>query len=252
MTTTRLADEGPVDARGFRGWFEAVGTGPPVVILAAVFARAKSYRRTADQLLGRYRVISVEMPGSGRADRLPRPWPLDEYAAWASAALDAMDVRDATVVGHSHSGAVVALAAARTPARIGRIALVDSIGAGGPHSFARTVWGRLVDAALQPRLTLTKAHHVLGNVVRHPRNIVAQTGVNLVADVTAECEHIHVPALVAWGGRDHILPPRCADEFARHLPRATVYVSPRGPHEWMISRAGEFARVLDEFIRSNP
>jgi pimeloyl-ACP methyl ester carboxylesterase len=81
---------------------------------------------------------------------------------------------------------------------------------------------------------------------------VAQTGVNLTADVSADCKLVNVPALVAWGARDHILPLRCAEEFARHVPRATVYVSPRGAHEWVISRASEFADVLDRFIRQNP
>jgi pimeloyl-ACP methyl ester carboxylesterase len=106
-----------------------------------------------------------------------------------------------------------------------------------------------MDACLELDLVLTKGHHVLGNVVRHTRNIVGQTRVNLVADVTAECERVGVPALVAWGARDHILPPRCADVFARHLPRATVYRSPRGAHEWIVYRAAEFAGVLDRFIR---
>jgi pimeloyl-ACP methyl ester carboxylesterase len=92
-------------------------------------------------------------------------------------------------------------------------------------------------------------HHVLGNLVRHPRNMVAQSRVNLVADVTADCERVGVPALVAWGARDHLLPPRCADVFARHLVRPTLYRSARGAHEWMIDRPAEFAAALDRFIR---
>jgi pimeloyl-ACP methyl ester carboxylesterase len=250
--TWRTADERPLDVRGFRGWYAAVGQGPPVVIVAPPFARAKTYRPTAARLQDRYRVIVIETPGCGRGSRLPRPWSLDEYAAWGTGALDVLDLDDATVVGHSHSGATVVLMAARSPGRIGRIAVVDSIGAGGPHSLVRTLWGRVVDAGLELDLALTKGHHVLGNAVRHTRNIIAQTRVNLIADVTDECRRVTVPALVAWGARDHILPPRCADEFARHLPRPTIYRSQRGAHEWMIYRPAEFAEVLDQFIGTNP
>jgi len=248
--TWRVAEECPLDAGGFRGWYADVGAGPPVVVLASPMARAKTYRPTARSLADRFRVVTVEMPGSGRASRLPRPWSLDEYAAWALAALDALQLTDATVLGHSHSGALPVLMAARSTTRVGRIGIVDSIGAGGPHHFVRTLWGRAFDACLEPDLVLARAHHVLGTGLRHPRNMVAQTWVSLRADVTAACRRVAVPALVAWGARDHILPPRCAAAYARHLPRPSLYLSPRGAHEWMIYHPHEFAEVLGGFIRS--
>jgi pimeloyl-ACP methyl ester carboxylesterase len=239
----------PVTAAGFRGWYAAAGAGPPVVLLASPLARGKTYLPTAACLARAHAVTVVEMPGSGRAARLPRPWTIAEYAGWAAAFLDAVDARGATVVGHSYSGAVAVALAALHPARVGRIVVADSIGAGGPHPLVRTIAAGAIDLMLETPLVVRAWHHVVGNAVTHPRNFARQARASLTADVTGLAARAAVPALVAWGRRDHTLPPRCAAEFARHLPNATVYLSD-GSHDWVISRAAEFAAVVGRFVRA--
>jgi pimeloyl-ACP methyl ester carboxylesterase len=241
----------PVEIDGVRGWYAEAGAGPPVVLLASPLARAKTYRPTVGRLAAAHRVFAVEMPGSGRADRLPRPWSLAGYAAWAAGFLTALDLSDATVIGHSHSGAVTVVLAAEHPGRVGRIVVCDSIGAGGPHPLLRAVAAGVIDVMLEFPLVVRAWHHVAGNAVRHPWNFAHQVWASFTEDVTALASRVKVPALVAWGRRDHTLPPRCAAAYARSLPDAAVYLS-GGSHDWIISRADEFAGVVGRFVRGEP
>jgi pimeloyl-ACP methyl ester carboxylesterase len=237
-----------VDIGGVRGWYAEAGAGPPVVLLASPLARAKTYHPTVGRLATAHRVFAVELPGSGRADRLPRPWSLAEYGAWAAGFLAALDLSDATVIGHSHSGAIPVVLAAEHPGRIGRVVIVDAIGAGGPHPVLRTVAAGFIDVMLEFPLVARAWHHVAGSAVRHPKNFAGQVWASFAADVTALASRVKVPALVAWGRRDHTLPSRCAAAYARRLPAAAVYLS-GGSHNWTISRADEFAGVVGRFVR---
>jgi hypothetical protein len=60
---------------------------------------------------------------------------------------------------------------------------------------------------------------------------------------------VKLPALVAWGGRDHTTPRRCAEAWVRALPRSELYVSRWGSHAWLITHAAEFAGQVADFIR---
>jgi pimeloyl-ACP methyl ester carboxylesterase len=71
-------------------------------------------------------------------------------------------------------------------------------------------------------------------------------------DVRADVARVSIPTLVAWGERDHTLPPRCAAEFARILPVTRVYLSRRGSHNWLIQRPDEFAAAVGEFAAEAP
>ena len=114
----RLLESGPAD-------------GPPVVLLHGWGASAYSYRGAIPALAqaGR-RTIAVDLPGHGLSDKpaaLPwysRPGMTDT----AGALLDALDVRQATVVGVSMGGGIAAGLAVERHPRLARVALVNPVG----------------------------------------------------------------------------------------------------------------------------
>jgi pimeloyl-ACP methyl ester carboxylesterase len=239
----------PVDALKFRGWYAVAGEGPPVVLLATPLARARAYRATVEELARWHRVYALEMPGSGQAARLRTPWTLEDYAAWAAVALESLGVEDATVIGHSHTAAVVTTLAALYPARVGRVVVADGAGA-CRRPLWRVLLGRVADTlTVEYWLTVREWHTLAYNLALHRRNFFRQVRASLASDVTAYAARVAVPALVAWGARDHTLPRRCAELYAKYLPRAEVYVSPGGSHCWPVTHAAEFARVVAEFVR---
>lgn len=241
----------PIDAAGFRGRCAVAGRpfDPPAVLLATALVRAEAYRATLEQLARHFRVYLVEMPGDGRSARLPAPWSLADYAGWVAALVDALGLRGATVIGHSHSGGVALLLPALHPGRAGQVVVADGVGA-EPFPLWRGVLGQLADAAtVEYALAAREWSRLLYTAFAHPRNFFRQVRAALDADLTPFAASVRVPVLLAWGARDHTVPPRCARVLARHLPHPTVYLSPRGSHCWPITYAREFADVVAAWVR---
>jgi pimeloyl-ACP methyl ester carboxylesterase len=236
----------PADVNGHRGGYAVTGAGPPVVLLASPLALAATYRPTADRLGRAHRVYTVEMPGSGRGSRVVG-WGFEEYARWAAGLLDLLGLEDVTLIGHSHSGAVTVAAAAEYPQRIGRVVIADAVGAVRDSAW-RVLGGQLMDFMVyELGLALRAWHHPAFNAIFHTRNFIRQVWTALSGDATGYAARVRVPALVAWGRRDHTTPLRGAEAYARLLPDPTVYVSPRGAHGWVIARPEEFAAAVGRF-----
>ena len=77
-------------------------------------------------------VLAVDLPGHGRSDGPPLRSMLD-MARWLGAVLDAAEVKEASLVGHSMGAAVALEAAAAMPDRVTGIALIGSAAAVPVH-----------------------------------------------------------------------------------------------------------------------
>lgn len=234
--------------RGLIGWYTDVGIGEPLVILATTLARARSYAWTIDCLAPHFRVITVEMPGCGRASAPPGRWQFEDYAGWMAGFLDAIGLDRATLIGHSNSGGTALVAAALHPLRVERLILADSVGGNTEPSIPRVIVGRAIDAVFEPRLTLFGWHHVFYNALRHPVGFFRQIWLSVHEDLRHHAAKVAAPTLVAWGRRDYTLPIRCAYALRDAIPGSSLYISRDGSHDWMIDRAAEFAEAVRQFM----
>ena len=234
------------------GWYTDVGAGEPVVILASTLVMAESYVWTIDCLAPHFRVITVEMPGSGRATRPPRAWGFADYGDWVAGFVAALRLDRPTVVGHSNSGGAAILAAAAHRRSVGRLVLADTVGGDTSPSLVRVLVGRAIDACLEPRLTVFGWHHVIYNSLVYTKDFFGQVWKSVYEDLRPQAARVAAPTLLAWGARDHTFPVRCADALHGVMPHAQKYVSPKGSHDWLIDRAPEFAEVLRDFVARTP
>jgi len=234
------------------GWYTDVGRGEPVVILASTLVLARSYEWSIECLAPHFRVLTVEMPGSGRATTPTTAWGFEEYATWVHGFVATLRLRRPTLVGHSNSGGAALVTAALYPAAAGRLVLADTVGADDSPSMLRVLAGRAYDALLEPRLSLFGWHHVIGNALLHTKPFFSQVWKSVYADLRPFARRVSVPTLIAWGARDHTIPPRCATALLSRIPYATLYESPAGSHDWMIDHAPEFAAALRDFARRRP
>ena len=240
-----------LSAAGRRGRCLTLGRGADVAILPSPLAPADCYLPTALRLAGHFRTHLIEMPGSGRSEQLDSPWSVSDYAGWAAAAISERGLTRPAVVAHSYSGAVGVVLAARHPESVGALVVVDSIGA-GPNPPVRAVRGGLIDVTLDAWVVAARWHQVARNALNHWRNYVALLGEALRADVTAEARRVRAPVLLAWGAREHTMPPWAVQAFLSHLPDARLYLSPRGTHTWLVSQPDEFARAVAAFLTRGP
>lgn len=104
-------------------WGDSGVPGPPVLAIHGITASHLAWGPVAERSPGL--VIAPDLRGRGDSAALPGPYGMVAHAEDCVAVLDAMDIVEATVVGHSMGGFVAAVLAHRHPARVGRLVLVD-------------------------------------------------------------------------------------------------------------------------------
>jgi esterase len=104
--------------------FEALGDGPPVVILHGLFGSSRNWRGVARALSARHRVICVDLRNHGQS-----PW-IDsmryaEMAADVRALIETEQLERPIVIGHSMGGKTAMTLALESPESVGRLIVVD-------------------------------------------------------------------------------------------------------------------------------
>ncbi len=106
-TTTTDAVQGYLDLDGVHTYYEALGAGPPLVLLHGGMCPIETWSGLVPQLSNTYRVFTPERRGHGRSSD-PGPITYENMATDTIAFLQAISVGPAHLVGWS-DGAVVAL-----------------------------------------------------------------------------------------------------------------------------------------------
>jgi pimeloyl-ACP methyl ester carboxylesterase len=257
---------------GLRVRVVAEGEGPLFVLLPSPLLRAESYAPLRRALARRFTVLVLELPGSGRSERLSSPWRVEQLASFVRLFLSSLGA-PAIVLGHSHSAPVayhVAMDGARACAAV---VLADPVGTGRAGLFEVTA-RRLLDALFELRVGPRLLLHVLRNVVAHPRSFfghLRRSGgdwlLEGVADGSradgsradgsradgsradgsrAHGSRARVPVLVAHGRLDLTMPRGGGEELARRMHAEHVVVP--GAHDGLIARPRAFTRIVTGFL----
>jgi pimeloyl-ACP methyl ester carboxylesterase len=226
-----------------------MGSGPPVVILAAMLIMAGTYAPIIDRLRRRFQIFAVEMPGCGRGSRLSTPWSFEQYAAHGARLLEALGLERTTLVGHSNAGAVALIMGALHPERIAELVLVNSLGADPRGSVLALMAGHARNLPLEPSFAFRAAPALMYNLVQHPRDVVNQVQLAARENLTSYAARVAVRTLVGWGARDRTVPLCDAQVLHRLIPGSALHVSALGSHDWMIAEPSEFAEVFTAFTQ---
>jgi pimeloyl-ACP methyl ester carboxylesterase len=102
------------------------GEGVPLVLLHGLGATKAEFLPTVAALAPNgYRTIALDLPGYGDSDKpFPAPYDAPFFARWVVAALDALGVGHAHVLGHSMGGRVALQVGMQAPERVDRLVLM--------------------------------------------------------------------------------------------------------------------------------
>jgi pimeloyl-ACP methyl ester carboxylesterase len=111
-----------------RAYHREAGTGPAVMCLHASAGSSAQWRPLMDHLGGRFRIVAVDLYGSGKSPRWPddRPLSLADEVAQLTPILESADDR-VHLVGHSYGGAVALKTALCHPERIRSLILFEPV-----------------------------------------------------------------------------------------------------------------------------
>jgi lipase len=97
---------------------------PTVMCMHGVSSHAPRFRRLAEWLVPRFRVVSVDLRGHGHSDWAP-PWDFDTHVGDLLETADSLGIDGADWMGHSFGGRLALELAARAPERVRRLVLLD-------------------------------------------------------------------------------------------------------------------------------
>jgi pimeloyl-ACP methyl ester carboxylesterase len=252
------------------------GSGEPLLLVHGLGGSASNWAELTPELVERFRVIAVDLPGHAGAQRLPRGAGIEDFAATLAAVLEAEQTGPALVAGHSFGGQLALRLARSRPELVRGLLLVSPAGIKTTTRAARAVVvastvvrpGRFVApfrhryatrasyrravfrpwfvsdaAALAPSAT----HALLDDLPLHTDTLTAGRAM-LADDPREDLGAIACPVVVLWGARDAQLPLEDAFEYARRLRAKLRLVADCG-HLVIVERPGAFLDALDCLLR---
>jgi pimeloyl-ACP methyl ester carboxylesterase len=253
------------------------GSGEPLLLLHGLAGSTGNWVELVPDLVGRYRVISIDLPGHARSAPLGRGATVADFAATVAAVLDAEGVQQAVVTGHSFGGLVALRLARSRPELVRALLLVSPAGIATTsrlaqvivltaatvrpgravsrfrHRWAERAWYRralfrpwfVSDAdALSTRAT----HGLLVAQSLHADTKIASRAM-LSDDPRDQLAEISCPTVVLWGARDAQLPLDDAFDYARRL-RAKLRIVADCGHLVIVERPAACLDALEELTRS--
>jgi pimeloyl-ACP methyl ester carboxylesterase len=103
--------------------------GPPVVLIHCFTCAIDWWDGVMPLLSRRHRVIAIDLLGHGGSEKPTSGYSITNQADLVAQALGKLDVRDATVVGHSLGGGVAVALASQSPDLVNRVVIIDTASA---------------------------------------------------------------------------------------------------------------------------
>lgn len=234
-----------------------------------------TFLRTAQPLIGKYRIIAPAMPGFGEGWNDPNErHTFEAYAAWLGEFVDDLGGERFHLMGNSLGGATaIGIAASHRAGRLASLVVVNSGGldvAGvrsvndemreghnlfavrdhdGYNRFLKRIFARPpfipgpVRACLASKLRASASWYerLVADMIESRQTKIAE-GVASNVDLA----NIQVPTLVVWGDRDTLFPVAHAEHFARTIPGAKLEILEGVGH---CPHLESPARLADVFVR---
>jgi pimeloyl-ACP methyl ester carboxylesterase len=235
------------------------GQGPVIVALSGLPGAHHHWRWLATPLFSWARFIRLELPGFGEA-RLEgpvRPLSLQARGELVARALERLDLKEVSLVGHSMGGLIALEVAAHHGRGLRAVTLVATPGP-TPH-YPEAVWRALAGLMLLPGLQrpLTPvARLVYRRLGFSLRDMHDEGAVRTIVDAAhtdferhrRNIASVRLPVLQAWADDDTLVPGRFHRELATARPDWTHLAFPDGKHDIQKAHGVELADAMRRLL----
>ncbi|WP_095171757.1 alpha/beta fold hydrolase [Pseudomonas sp. Irchel 3H3] len=128
-------------------YYEGEKNGPSLLLVHGFASGKDVWARLAADLGTDFHLIIPDLPGWGQSTRLPgQNYDIEAQATRLDGFIQALDLQQLTLVGHSMGGAITGVHAVERPQRVARLALIGSLGL----SFVENDFIRALNAGDNP------------------------------------------------------------------------------------------------------
>ena len=262
-----------VEIGGLRFHYTDWGSdGPPLVMLHGLSGHARTWDYTAAALSGRYRVLAPDQRGHGDTDWAPK-YGFAPMAEDLLGFLDALDLREVTLMGLSMGGIVSFVFAAAHPKRVRRLVVMDigpEVAAAGATNVGRVLAAKDTFSsedeafararASNPRPTDDRLRHRVSHnlrmlpdgtltfkydkALRDPRNLFDLT----IAQRWEAWRAVSCPVLLVRGDDSDVLATETAQRMLAENPNATLASVPDCGHSITLDNPDGMLEVVSPWL----
>jgi uncharacterized protein (TIGR04551 family) len=259
-----------VEVGGVHVRYREAGTGPAVVLVHGYGASSDSWLTVIPRLAAHHRVIAIDLKGFGWTSRPDGDYGPAAQAKLVWGVLDALNVTDVAIVGHSWGSSVALEMAVAHPDRTRRVALYDAyVYDDQVPSFLRwaqtggigeLLFGLFYRERIEDRAPLAyfDERWITQARVDRVEDEMSRPGAVAAALAAARGHHfglLHAalrsftkPVLLLWGENDEVTPVRFGHRLVNELTDAELKVYPRCGHIPMVEAHNPSTRDLAAFL----
>jgi len=238
-----------VDAGGLRTYYEAEGSGDPLVMLHGGFASVRTFAGFTPIVAERYRVFSPERRGHGRMPDIEGPITYEIMAADTIAFIDTLGIGPAHVVGWSDGANVGMITAMRRPDLVRKLVLIGTaVNFDGAKPWARAMTEHLTVDHLPPMLIDDYAALSPDGCDHFP--IVFDKLSRAIVDAPqtlADLARISAPTLV-MAGDDDLVAVEHLEAMRTAVQDGQLAIVPGTSHALPLERPDLVARMIFDFL----
>ncbi len=237
------------------------GEGPVVVAVHGYPGGPRDWRWLAPALGANIRFIRLAMPAFEQTPLATHPaTSIDGRADFVAACVEALDLRDVVLLGHSMGGALAGMASLRLGDRVRGLGLLCSIGPTAHPSVRGNHMTRASQLLRRPilgwplRALLPRGFELMGFPRRwnnaqlmHTIDCAAALDFPLWAQSIAA---LKVPTLVAWSDDDPLIPKDISVALADRAPSGPRLSFSSGGHNIQKYQAVELAAAVRAFLNT--
>ncbi len=253
-----------VTVSGYKVHYFVTGpkNGPIAVLIHGLGGRAEDWRNLIPYLAyNGYRVYAPDLPGYGRSEQPANfSYSVSDEANVVLGFMDALDLHQVDLAGHSMGGWIVQLIAYHHPDRIRRLMIFDSVGLDvlpgwDTRLFTPTNVEQLdeLEALLMPNPPTPPAFIARDILRLSGKNAwVIQRAMDQMwtgRDVTdAMLPQLKMPVLLVWGDKDRITPLPLGEKMHQLIPQSQLDVVQGCGHLAPVQCADRVGPVVKQFL----
>ncbi len=256
-----------LEVNSARIFYQVTGEGYPLVLLHGLGSSGDDWWFQLPELAAHYRLILPNLRGHNQSSPLRGTTSIGALAVDIAYLLEALDIKQAHVLGLSLGGAVAQMLAIHFPQQIRKLILVNTFARlwpTTPHE-AYTLARRVVAARYLPAATTARV--VARDLFPRPdqaalrAEVMSRVGVNDVTsyrllvdairrfDARPQLDRIQAATLVVTGDRDAVVPRGCQQQLVRGIRRVQWHIVRDSGHATPIDQPVEFNQVVLKFLK---
>lgn len=263
------------EVNGINIYYEVHGAGEPLVLIAGLGYDHWMWHKMVPGLAEQLQVVVFDNRGVGQSDKPPGPYNAQMLADDTAGLMQALDIDQAVMLGHSMGGFVAQALVLDRPEMVSKL-ILSATNFGGPRHIPVTpeALAVLTDTQSEPLVRLRRGIEVstapgfagehpdivqewLDYRLEHPLDPAgyqAQLGVGMALMAEEACferrlHDVQVPTLILHGQHDKVVPPGNARLLEKRCPDAMVEILRDAGHFFPFEAPDRAVKIILDFVQ---